>query len=1579
MPDILEQKKFVKAVNISLDDEGFYFHHDYGDKFFSWDSISHVFGLIMEKNNAPSLPLFVLLPRDTHSYFYVDGNTTSFKDHKSDAFSPAPQYQSFVEKKRVKEEVLREKLKEICFHFSKTYIDKPLIGYMKGNKAFLPTFTKLRDIAEYCRKMAEQVTEKDMVGASALKIEEALPTVSISGKEREEWKEGTILEGKYTVQQILRGAMGTVYIVFDSESVKFYAMKTFQEKHVWDEMIVSRFIKEAEIWIKLGRHPNIVQAELVREVEGKHYIFLEYVQGTDLEELLNTESIDVNRAVEFGIQICGGMDYAFKTLGLIHRDIKPSNCLITRDGTLKITDFGLGKIFEDSRAEPGLVTIPQEIKDRKITSAASSTTTVMGTLAYMAPELFSDISASGVRTDIYAFGIVLYQMLAHINPFYAQDPMEVITNHLSAEPAMPDSINPDVPPGLSAITMKCLEKDPGLRFESFEQIRTELEKIYSEMTGRSYEQPVIQEHFSEEDWINKGISLASLSCHREAVLTFDRALSLNPMSLDAMIYKASSLLELERVDEAFQCLVGALKIEKKSWKVWFYCAEAYWRAGNLEESLACFDKAEELTEDKAAVLGRKGQLLTEAGKYKEALLFYNMSLGKNPRSAEIWDGKARLLIMTNRFEPALNCVKKAIEINPRMEQAWHHQGIALFNMGLFSSAIMALKTALKLNSSFADSWLYIGECYRESGDRKNALAAYRSAIKLQSCNVDAYLSILSLLKENRNYEEALTLIDSAMKINQDHAELHFLRAETLMCLGYLEECRSACKTVKTLDPSHEGCLLLARSATRWISAQEHIFEQIFAFSPLSPDFCTKDLNTLLSVFCSAEDAFAFLETQRERPRESYLKACICLIEGKDKEAQRYLLKALEDPDCAEASGVLKKLLEEGLETRSPEKKAGLLGTLFKKKERESPAIEGTPEELLLLGMRKLTLGMSRESREYFRTALNLDPSTTACLFFMGKAYQRDGENEAARTCFEQFISFFPDSAGYHREMLKANRNPEPQDREKVYLSYIGRFPALHKYWLSYLMYLSSEKQYDKVRLMASRILRDHIKAWDISDGSALFWNVKGVLEHLLERYSQAEASFAKALEFDEHDLTALSAMTVMYLSREKMDRAEEYAMQLARVENGGIISDYFLSEIYCGQDLVEKPLIAINRALGRKPESLILLYKKAHILIRQRKYPEFYEVCNKIFSVDKHSTPVKVLRALSFIENGKANDAIPELTNILSYDDLNLAALKSLGFTYLQTQNIPKALKAFETLTATYDLDYEAWLGKGMASYYAGDFPEAFESFKSAVTLNPMEPDVWQFLGALYFHLDDREESAKCWDRALHYRSGFLRAWVNKGSFLYIGKHYAQALELANRALRIDQEDVSAWILRAQCQWKLGDPGEGIKSAEKALSYSPECVKGWELRGILEFYRRNFEISLQSFEKASTLEAKQEVIWYNRALLGMFTNNQSESRKSLDRCLALNPVMFEALFMRYLIEKESEIDAAATTYFARARESDPERFSLWIAELEWNPDHLALFKPLEPPGDLFTLPLNRPLTPAEPLEALHLLSMEKCF
>src|SRR5438034_2023579 len=215
------------------------------------------------------------------------------------------------------------------------------------------------------------------------------------------WEIGDRIEGRWEIYQIMTGGMGIVYIVYDHKHRMPYAVKTFRDDKLADDSdVAADFTKEALAWVNLDAHENVTRAEFVQTIQGKPFLFLEYVSGGDLKSWIGTPRLteDLPQVLRFGIQFCDGMNHAVAKGIKVHRDIKPRNCLITEDHTLKVTDFGLAKAFDDPKATGGKnKTAAQTAQDSSVSE--TRTGTGAGTCTHMAPEQFDDVNKVDLRAD----------------------------------------------------------------------------------------------------------------------------------------------------------------------------------------------------------------------------------------------------------------------------------------------------------------------------------------------------------------------------------------------------------------------------------------------------------------------------------------------------------------------------------------------------------------------------------------------------------------------------------------------------------------------------------------------------------------------------------------------------------------------------------------------------------------------------------------------------------------------------------------------------------------------------------------------------------------------------------------------------------------------------------------------------------------------------------------------------------------------------------------------------------------------------------------------------------------------------
>ena len=351
---------------------------------------------------------------------------------------------------------------------------------------------------------------------------------------------GDWIENRFEIFAVHPGGMGVVYVAHDhlgTAGRNLVAIKTLRDEWLVDADWSARFAAECELWVRLGSHPNIVHAVAVERFDGRPHILLELVTGGDLRRRIGNPALDIPCILDLGIQFCLGMDHAVRQGLRCHRDVKPGNLMLSPDGTLKITDFGLAvirdELYADAKDNGFSIDLDDDPTSAVIDPIAASATpdptsprastqttalvadadfaldsgaidlnpvplgstnakeaahlrltqtgSLLGTLPYMAPEQFRDSKAVDIRADIYAFGIVLFQLLTTKLPFHGKTIARYDRAH---ERYVPPSVVPSIPrkyareaPAIDAVVQRCLSKDPADRFESMNGLRKALTPI----------------------------------------------------------------------------------------------------------------------------------------------------------------------------------------------------------------------------------------------------------------------------------------------------------------------------------------------------------------------------------------------------------------------------------------------------------------------------------------------------------------------------------------------------------------------------------------------------------------------------------------------------------------------------------------------------------------------------------------------------------------------------------------------------------------------------------------------------------------------------------------------------------------------------------------------------------------------------------------------------------------------------------------------------------------------------------------------------------------------------------------------
>ena len=284
---------------------------------------------------------------------------------------------------------------------------------------------------------------------------------------------GKKLEGRYEIQDLIgMGGMANVYRAFDVIDQRTVSVKILRDEYLGNTEFLRRFKNESKA-IAVLSHPNIVQVYDVSFTSRYQSIVMEYIDGITLKDYFERQGgpIKWNDAVHLTLQVLRALEHAHEK-GIVHRDIKPHNIMLLRDGTIKVTDFGIARF---ARSEVKTIT------DRAI-----------GSVHYISPEQAMGDNTDQ-KSDVYSVGVLLFEMLTGKVPFEADTAVSVAIKHIQSRAVRPTAINPDIPKGLEEITLRAMEKDASVRYQSAAAMINDIEKFqadpsisfqYKYMSGR---------------------------------------------------------------------------------------------------------------------------------------------------------------------------------------------------------------------------------------------------------------------------------------------------------------------------------------------------------------------------------------------------------------------------------------------------------------------------------------------------------------------------------------------------------------------------------------------------------------------------------------------------------------------------------------------------------------------------------------------------------------------------------------------------------------------------------------------------------------------------------------------------------------------------------------------------------------------------------------------------------------------------------------------------------------------------------------------------------------------------------------
>ena len=551
-----------------------------------------------------------------------------------------------------------------------------------------------------------------------------------------QYSPGDSIAGRYQIQDIFGGegksAMGIVYKCYDLEHDMVLALKTLQGKFLGSKKTLDSFKKEALAWIHLGKHPYIVRAHWVREIDQHMFIACEFITPDEAgRNSLTTyfkSPFSLKRTLTWAIQFCHGMEYACSKGVTPHRDIKPDNIMITMDGDVKIADFGLVGLWDKTEQAEEIRDLMQKNQRGLTFLSTYNNRIVAGSPPWMAPEQFYGVAE--VKSDIYSFGIVLYQLINRGElPFQPRKGDTWRTAHKEYPvPAIPKQ-----GAAVAHVLDKCLQKRRDKRYEDFSGLRKDLEDVFKrEITRKTGEKPPAAPHLEElkeADLINKGMSLANLGLIEEGIRNYREGLKLNPKNADAHYNLGNALAQKGLLGEAINAYKEAIRIDRDLTAAHFNLGIALFNNGQIDLAINAYKEAIRTDPEFEEAYVNLGVSLHKKGFTDEAINAYREAARINPFFAEAQYKLGITLFADRRLDEAIEAFREAVHIRPEYAEAHNNLGTALMRKGLTDEAINSYRGSVAAKAGYADAHYNLGMALIKKGLHGEALDNFEEFIK----------------------------------------------------------------------------------------------------------------------------------------------------------------------------------------------------------------------------------------------------------------------------------------------------------------------------------------------------------------------------------------------------------------------------------------------------------------------------------------------------------------------------------------------------------------------------------------------------------------------------------------------------------------------------------------------------------------------------------------------------------------------------------------------------------------------------------------------------------------------------------
>ncbi len=645
-------------------------------------------------------------------------------------------------------------------------------------------------------------------GAKLISSKDVSVTETIETPKKELTTGSTFANRYQIIEELGKGGMGRVYRVFDKELNEEVAFKLIKPEIANDKNTIERFKNELKIARKIS-HRHIGRMYELMEDKGTYYITMEYVPGQDLRGLIRqTCQLTTGKAIAIAKEICEGLTEAHQQ-GIIHRDLKPSNIIIDKEGNTRIMDFGIAR----------------SLKTKGITGAGA----MIGTPEYMSPEQVEGKEVDP-RSDIYSLGIIMYEMLTGQVPFEGDTPFSIGIKHKSEIPKDPRELNSQIPEDLSQVILKCLEKDPKKRYQSAQELHSELEKIEKGIPTTDKIIPKKKPLTSKEITVTLGVKKLFVPA-LVLLLIITAGLIIwspwkKPESVSSPSKKASIAIlpfvdmSVEK-DQGYLCDGLADELINRLAKIKGIRVPA--------RTSSFFFRGKEVDIQEIGTKLHVSTILEGSLQKANSQLRVRVRLINVSDSQPLWsesyarDEKDIFVLQDEISLSIVNNLRISLLGEEKSEVLKHYtENIEVYNLYLrgryfwnkrtgedLEKAIQYFEKAVKLDPGYAMAYVGLAETYsilpwyrnvNPEECLKKANTEAQKALEIDNSLGEAHLTLAQVTQDSLKFQEAEKKYKRALELNPGHATTHHWYGIYLMDLGRFDEAIHEYKRALELDP-----------------------------------------------------------------------------------------------------------------------------------------------------------------------------------------------------------------------------------------------------------------------------------------------------------------------------------------------------------------------------------------------------------------------------------------------------------------------------------------------------------------------------------------------------------------------------------------------------------------------------------------------------------------------------------------------------------------------------------------------------------------------------------------------------------